>query len=295
MKHPNNYKLFFACIIVLCSFSAIAQEEKPKPKLLLEIGYHLSNNKIPFVSVYTKSKNERKFLPVPNISVKIYLTQEGDANLLGTVKTNNEGRAIVSFPPSVQALWDTATLFTIVGTTDASKDYRSISSETSATKAKINIDTVLVDGARNILVTVTKKQGKDWVPAKDIETKITVKRSIGNLSVSDAETYTTDSAGQATVEFKRIGIPGDEKGNITLVARTEDNEFVGNLSIEKTVPWGSNFVNQGIDFNRRTLFATRDKAPWWLLFLAGSIFIGVWSVIIYLVRQIIKMRNLGNT
>jgi len=293
MKQPNNYKLFFACIIGLCSFSAIAQEEKPKPKLLLELGYHLSNNKIPFVSVYTKSKNERKFIPVPNIAVKIYLTQEADANLLGTVKTNNEGRGIVSFPPSVQALWDTATQFTIVGTTEANKDYRSTSSETSATKAKINLDTVMVDGARNILVTVTKKQGMNWVPAKDIETKITVKRSIGNLSVSDAETYTTDSAGQATVEFKRIGIPGDEKGNITLVARTEDNEFVGNLSIEKTVPWGSNFVNQGIDFNRRTLFATRNKAPWWLLFLAGSIFIGVWSVIVYLVSQIIKMRKLG--
>ena len=293
MKQLNNYKLFFAFIIGLCSFSAIAQEAKPK--LLLEIGYHLSNNKIPFVSVYTKSKNERKFLPVPNITVKIYLTQEADANLLGTVITNNEGRGIVSFPPSVQALWDTATQFTLVGSTEANKNYRSISSETSATKAKINIDTVLIDGARNILVTVTKKQGKDWVPAKDIETKITVKRSIGNLSVSDAETVTTDSAGQATVEFKRMGIPGDEKGNITLVARTEDNEFVGNITIEKTVPWGSNFINQGIDFNRRTLFATRDKAPWWLLFLAGSIFIGVWSVIIYLARQIIKLRKLGNT
>jgi len=292
MKQPNNYKLFFACLILLCSFSAKAQEAKPK--LLLELGYHLSNNKIPFVSVYTKSKNERKFIPVANISVKVYLTQEADANLLGAVKTNNEGRGIVTFPPSVQALWDTATQFTIVGITDASKDYRSISIETSAVKAKINIDTVLVDGARNILVTVTKKQGKDWVPAKDIETKITVKRSIGNLSVSDAETYTTDSAGQATVEFKRIGIPGDEKGNITLVAKIEDNEFVGNLSIEKTVPWGSNFINQGIDFNRRTLFATRDKAPWWLLFLAGSIFIGVWTVIIYLVGQIIKIRKLDN-
>ncbi|MEK7199532.1 MAG: hypothetical protein AAB212_06395 [Bacteroidota bacterium] len=46
-------------------------------------------------------------------------------------------------------------------------------------------------------------------------------------------------------------------------------------------------------FDERTLFATRDKAPLWLLFLAGSIVVSVWSVIIYLVRQIIKIRKIG--
>lgn len=291
MKLLNKNKLFVAFILALFAYPAIAQDAKPK--LLLEVGYHLSNNKIPFVSVFTKSKIEKKFIAVPNIAVKVYLSEETDANLLGTVKTNNDGKAIVTFPVSVQALWDTATHFTLIASTVADAQYKATSSEASATKAKITIDTVLTDGVRNVVVTVKTKLGKEWVAAKDVETKITIKRSVGNLSVGDAETYTTDSSGQAIAEFKKIGIPGDKEGNLVIIAKTEDNEIYGNISIEQKLPWGTNFVNHSNNFEARTLYATRDKAPLWLLFLAGSIFIGVWSVIIYLVRQIIKIRKLG--
>ncbi|MER3499590.1 MAG: hypothetical protein C4308_13655 [Chitinophagaceae bacterium] len=44
--------------------------------------------------------------------------------------------------------------------------------------------------------------------------------------------------GIATGEFKRDGLPGDAKGMITLVARVEDNEELGNLITEMPVPWG---------------------------------------------------------
>jgi len=290
MKLLNNYKLFFVFITAFCCNSAFSQETKPK--LLVEVVYHLNNNTFPFVSVFTKSKIEKKFVPVPNISVKIFIAQEADANLLGTVQTNKDGKGMVSFPVSVKPLWDTASQFKLIATSVADKRYESVSSEISLTKAKIYIDTVWADGTRSITATVKAKNGNEWKPVKDVETKLIIKRSVGNLSAGDKETYTTDSSGQATAEFKKIDMPGDADGNMFIVAKTEDNELYGNIYIERQVKWGAPFINANV-FDRRTLFATRGKAPLWLLFLAGSIFITVWSVIIYLIRQIIKIRKAG--
>ncbi|MEK7199531.1 MAG: hypothetical protein AAB212_06390, partial [Bacteroidota bacterium] len=193
--------------------------------------YRLTNNIFPSVSVFTKVKINKKFVPVTAITVKVFLGQEADANLLGTVQTNKDGKVVVTFPVSVKPMWDSVSQFTLMATSEASKQYESAGGEASVTKAKITIDTVFTDGVRSIIATVKAKSGNDWIPAKDVETKIIVKRSIGNLSVGDAETYTTDSSGQATAEFKRIDIPGDADGNIVLVAKTEDNELYGNISI----------------------------------------------------------------
>ncbi len=278
-------------LMVSISFAAFAQDEKPT--LLMELGYHLSNNSISYVSVFTKSKIEKKFIPVAGINVKIYMGQEADANLIGTIKTNKDGKAVAFFPPTMKAKWDSADKIALVAASVEDKKFSTATSEASFTKAKITIDTSFTDGARYIVATVVAKNGAAWTPVKDVETKIIIKRSLGALNVGDAENYTTDSSGQASAEFKKIGIPGDLEGNITVIAKTEDNETYGSISIERKLKWGSNYKDNSNDFNRRTLFATRDKSPLWLLLLAGSIFIGVWSVIIYLITQIIKIRKLG--
>ena len=137
-------------------------------------------------------------------------------------------------------------------------------------------------------------QNGEWVPAKDVELKIAVKRALGNLPIGDEETYTTDSTGSVTAEFERDSLLGDSKGNFILIARTEDNENFGNLFAEKIVNWGRPPVIDD-SFNHRSLWATSTKTPIWLLVLAYSIIAGVWGTIIYLIFQMIRIRRLGKT
>ena len=88
-------------------------------------------------------------------------------------------------------------------------------------------------------------------------------------------------------------MPGDEKGNILLAAKVEENDIYGNLLLEKTVPWGVAFKPDNNFFNQRTLWTTRNRTPIWLLFLAYSIVIGVWGTILYLVREMFKIKKLS--
>jgi hypothetical protein len=125
-----------------------------------------------------------------------------------------------------------------------------------------------------------------------VELKIAVKRLGADLPVNETPTFTTDSTGQASADFKRDSIPGDAAGIITLVAKIEDNDQHGNISAEKAVPWGAKFVAVN-NFDRRTLYATRDKAPIWLVLMATSIIIVVWGILISLIMNIVKIKKLG--
>jgi hypothetical protein len=136
-------------------------------------------------------------------------------------------------------------------------------------------------------------ENNDWVPAKDVEMKIGVGRQGGVLSAGDEATYTTDSTGSIEVEFKKANLPGDVKGNFVVMAKVEDNEQYGNLVVEKTVPWGTQLKPDTGFFDQRTLWSTRFRTPFWLLFLVYAIVIGVWGTIIYLVWQIVKINKLG--
>lgn len=291
MKLLNHCKLFFVFLFALGTLVSTAQDSKPA--LLLDLVYHQKDNIYPFVTVFAKSKVDRKFLPVANIPVAIYLGQAADEGLIGKVLTDKDGKGIVTFPVTLQKVWDSVSSFHLIATTSTTKQYESVTTESDITKSKISFDTTWADGVRSVVVNIKAKKGKDWVSAGAVETKVIIKRSVGNLSVGDDENYTTDSSGTVTAEFKKTTIPGDVKGNLTIVAKTDENEKYGSISIEKTLPWGLPIVSNDDQFNRRTLFATRDKAPIWLILLAGSIFVSVWSVLVYLVFQIVKIRKAG--
>jgi hypothetical protein len=211
---------------------------------------------------------------------------------LQSFHSTTTGEQRIYIPASFKAAWDAASSFTFIAVSAANKEFDETKGEAKVSKAKIEIDTSRTDETKNVTVSVKELQNGEWLPAKGVELKIAIKGSLGNLPIGDEETYTTDSTGSVTAEFKRDSLLGDVKGNFILLARTEDNESYGNLFAEKKVNWGvAPIMNDS--FNQRSLWATRSKTPIWLLGLAGAIIAGVWGTIIYLILQMIRIRKMG--
>ncbi|HEU5165700.1 MAG TPA: hypothetical protein VFU29_09195 [Chitinophagaceae bacterium] len=263
-----------------------------KKELQLNVTYYLPQNNVPYLLVTTKTKVERKFVGVKDLKVNVYLNSTSDSNLIQSFQSNATGEERIYIPPSFKGVWDASPSFRFIAVAAANQEFDETKSEVQVNKAKIQIDTSRTDETKNVTVYVKVLQNGEWIPAKNVELKIAVKRSIGNLPIGDEETYTTDSTGSVTAEFKRDSLLGDSKGNFILVARTEDNETLGNIFAEKNVTWG---IAPTIDnsFYNRSLWATSSKTPVWLLFMAYSIVIGVWGTIIYLVSQLFKIKKLG--
>jgi len=289
MKLLNKKIITLLSIVFLLSgYDALSQDAQ-KSDLNISLSYFLSNNKIPYVLVKVKTKVDGKFQMVSGINLNLFLDKDSAGTLIAKVVTNEKGEATAVIPPSLKNQWGTTINHTFLATFEGNKKYEASKADVTVIKAKILIDTT---SDRKITATFLEMKDTAWTPVKGAELKIAVKRFDADLPVNETATFTTDSLGQASADFKRDSIPGDLKGNIILVAKVKDNDQYGNLSIEQTVPWGSKFVGEN-DFYKRTLFATRDKAPVWLLLMAYSIVIVVWGILFSLVDTIFKIKKIG--
>ena len=267
-------------------------QDSVKSPLVVTLSYFSINNEIPFLSVNAKTKTSGKFRPVKGTEIKLYLNKDSagkGAGLIGKVITNEKGIAKTYIPPSLQQIWKSSATHIFIAVTDKTKQFGEANTEISILKARITIDTA---EDKNIVATFSEYKGDSWVPVKGVDIKIGIKRLGGDLSIGDEQSYTTDSLGRVKGEFKKTGIPGDEAGNIVLVAKVEDNDQYGNLRIEKSEPWGIKFVANK-DFFQRALWASRFHSPVWLVFIAYTVVIAVWGTIIYLVFLLINIRKLG--
>jgi hypothetical protein len=295
MKSKNKNKIIVLALALLAAapFRVFAQDSA-KNDLVMNLGYFMKNNKVVYLMVNTKTKIDKKFQPVEGMVVNLYLDNDSASNLIGKITTNEKGLAKAIIPPNLKTAWDGSSAHTFLGVSASTKQFDETTAEAAITKTKITIDTLAGAEARTVTASVFALAGGEWVPAADVEMKIGIVRSGGSiLSAGDDPTYTTDSTGTITAEFKRDMLPGDKSGNIVLIAKVEDNDQYGNLLSEKTVPWGVALKPGKNFFDQRTLWTTRYRTPLWLLFMAYSIIIGVWGTIIYLVLQIVKIKKLG--
>jgi len=288
----SKYFGMLALMLVLFGSTVVFAQGADKSNITIDIAYYVLNNRVPYLVITTKTKVEKKFIPVENMSVKVFMDKDSSGNMLGSigeVKTNYKGKAVVMLPPSMKSNWDALERHSFFATSAETKKYGSADGELTISKARISIDTA---DDRNIKVIVTQLKNKEWIPVKGVEVKIGIKRFDSYLPVGDEPTYTTDSLGVATAEFKKNKMPGDKTGNIILVARIEENDQFGNITAEKQAPWGANYVYT-TTYGERTLWSTRLRTPFWLLVLAYSIFLSVWGTLIYLIVLLLKIRKLG--
>jgi hypothetical protein len=290
----KKIKYFLAPIFLF--LIGIRTEAQAKPNgdsaaksLLLSVVYVNSNNQLQYLKATAKTKISGKFTLVPGIVVTGYIKEDSPQNLLGKSTTNEKGEAIIYLTPAVKDIWMSSPQQHFIVASDAGMGFSAATGEVDMTKAKLQIDTT---EGRSVVVRLLQLVKGNWVAAKEVDVKLAIRRMGGDLNVADAPTYTTDSAGSFSVDFKRDDLPGDEHGNISLVASVDDNDTYGTLSAEKIVPWGV-YQPWVSNFDKRSLYARRGRAPIWLDFMAYSIIAVVWGSLIFLLYQLVRIRKLG--
>jgi hypothetical protein len=280
----------FICLSLITNLFA---QESEKPELIVRLGYYTTNNSLQYLKVQTQIKADNKLQVVKDVVVQLYLDSLSPEYLVTKVRTNDKGLAEFSIPVKLKNQWAATADHKFIAVTEATRKEDETITELEISKAKIVIDTLNEEGERSVSAHVFSYTNGEWIAASDVEVKIGVRRLGGYLKIGEEETFSTDSLGRVTAEFSLDSLPADDaKNNITLVARVEDNDRFGNLSIEKTVPWGKYYQHEN-NFGQRSLWATRFRSPLWLLFISYFIIASVWSVIIYLVIQIVKIKKDG--
>lgn len=291
MKQSSFSFGLMTMMLCLITFQVQAQEKTEKGTINLGLTYHQLNTDLPLIKVSAKTKIERKFQPVEGIEINLFFMTETSHGFMARVETNSHGAASLTLPERFISQWDSLSSFKFIGTLTQSERFEDQSAELEISKAKIELTLEDVDSVRTIHAKVLAFQDTGWVAQPETEIKFVIKGMLSDLNATEEETFTTDENGEISSEFA-LTLPGDAQGNILIGAKIDDHETYGSLVTAKPAKWGLPLVPDN-NFSKRTLWATRDKTPLWLLIFPNLIIITVWGIIFYLFYQISRIAKIG--
>lgn len=278
----------FILFLLLSGFQGYSQEKRSAN---LYLSCFQKDEMLPVITVTVKTKRGRKFEPVEGVVVNLFIQEETSKGFLGRVKTNSMGVASLPLPEQRRTTWISSPTVTILATLTGSDKFEDASEEIEIQKARIELTLAEEDSLRTITAKVKALEDSAWIEVPDVDVKIMVMTTLAGFPAAEEEVYTTDESGEASTEYT-LKIPGDAQGVIHIGAKIEEHELYGSIMTTKRIAWGSP-TNYRSTFNERTLYATRDKTPLWLLIFPNLIIAAVWGMIFYLVLVIRKIRKLG--
>ncbi len=152
-------------------------------------------------------------------------------------------------------------------------------------QADIKLTFAQTDSTRTCKATVTSNN----ISVKEIEVHFYVQSMYALLPIGDA--VATDSAGEALAEFP-MDLPGDKNDNYVAVVKIEEDDTYGTVESKGNVKWGVSVKeNENEVWGSRSLSASREKAPMYLIVVSNLIIGVIWGTIFYVIFQIFRIKK----
>ena len=288
MKRVLQYPVLAWLLLGLTGILVTPAPAQVKISPRIDVSYYQADSALRYLLVKMRKKVDRRFEPIENAEVLVSLELPEGSVEAGKVITDAKGEGKIVLPNTLVAtmhgLEEYAFVAAFFGTDSLEETSESITVKPS--RLKIETD----DADRSIRISLQVKTDGNWEPFMGADLAVFVKRQFGRILVGE-EYYTTDEEGTVALTFE-TEIPGDANGMITVQGVIEDHDEFGNVLASTNPNWGVPLQITD-DFNKRTLWGTRDKTPWWLLVFPNAIIAGVWGVIVYLIVLLVRIKRLS--
>jgi len=202
---------------------------------------------------------------------------------LGFAITDNSGKAVFNVKgDSLKTNTDGKVQFKMVFA--GNKMMESAEEVVAFKRARLEIIPVKEDSLLTVQVKLVEVGTGAEIPIPEAAVGIFVKRLFLPLKVGEG---TTDENGEASVEFP-ANLPGDAKGNLTLIAKLDENETYGNLEASVVQQWGTSVSNK-IEDQPRALWSSNP--PMWMLITFIILMVAVWGHYIVISYELFRLRK----
>ncbi len=284
MKSLRTYSLIGLCasLLLAAALPAHAQDGE-KERLRLSATYIKMMDGPLYLDLAASARIDRTTVEVPGAELEVYYEVDGEEFPLGTVTTDGSGKARFTMEGLEQIRPDSTGLYTLSASFAGNDAYRRASRSLSFRNADIRAELVQQDSLAFVQATLFDAAADSAVA--DALIKVQVVRMFRPLRISE-EFLSTDDSGSIEVEVPP-GIPGPG-GNLELQVAVEDNDDYGTVIASLEAPVGT-AIQQDTTYFERTLWAPRDRTPLFIIFFTGLLILGSWGLIVYLVRNLIKI------
>jgi len=271
-------------LVSMASQTAWAQD-KMEPSIELTYFKNADQVKVANVSVSAMDSNG-KLISANNAHVSFYLVSDTSLLLVKEVFTNSQGKASVDLPEELPL--DDERYFGIVAQITDDEKFADAEEEIWYMEASLALKLQTEDSTKTAIAKLTEMDGEGQeIPLADIDVNFYVKRLFGVMPAAEEYTVTTDEEGVATFQYPN-DIPGDFEGNITVMARIDDNEDYGNIASQASEKWGVVLAPEKNPFPR-ALWA--PDAPPAMIITLSLIFGGIWFTFGFVAYQLKRINK----
>ena len=283
MKNNVTYRNTFGLLVMLILFGTQVGQAQKKERLRLSASYTKIMDGEVYLDFQSTARIERKTVSLPDIALEVFYEVDGEEFPLGTVTTDTGGKARYVFGSLDEIQSDSTGLYILGGKFNGNDAFRKASRRIEFRDGAVEASVKEIDSVAHISASFSDIQLDSAVA--DALIKVQVQRMFKPLIISE-EFLMTDETGSIQVSVPD-DIPGKD-GILTLEVVIEDNDNYGNIKKLIEAPIGTPIVVDNT-YHERTLWATRDKTPLFILFFTIGLIVGSWGAIIYLIVNLFKI------
>jgi hypothetical protein len=229
----------------------------------------------------TYSKN-RMELPLPGMEISFFNGTDKKELLIKAV-TDSKGIARFEVPSDIKLMTESDGAWAFSSEYAGNDTIEAGTSEIAIKDVRLEMILSLVDSVETITVNAFVKEKGIDKPVAGEAVKVYVPRMFSNLLISE---LTLDDAGTATLEFP-TDLPGDKDGNLTIIAKFEENGTFGNVEKRETLNWGL-LTDYSVPVTHRALWT--KTAPKWMIYTLSVLLAGVWGHYLFAIISLIRIR-----
>ena len=220
---------------------------------------------------------------LPGLKIEFTIGTDSAAKKLGEVVTDSRGIAMFNCKAD-QLVLDTGGRLNFKATF-AGKDSIEAAEEVVAVKrARLEISPEKNDSLFIVKLKLIDLSTGAETAVSETDLGVFVKRLFNPLKLGEGK---TDDAGEATIEIPK-DLPGDAKGNITLIGKLEENDVYGNLEASVVQKWGTP-VSDELKELPRALWSSHP--PIWMLITFIVLMTAVWGHYIVIIFELFRLRK----
>jgi len=230
-----------------------------------------------------KTKVNGTFYKLPLLKVTFIQVLDDAEKVLGFVITDQSGKAV--FNTRADSLkTDKEGKLHFKAVFAGNKQMDPADGEVTVKRARLEISPVKEDSLLTVKVKLLDLGTGKEVPVDKITFGVFVQRLFNPLKIGEG---TTDENGEATVEIP-ANLPGDAKGEITLLAKLDENELYGNLEAGAKANWGTP-VSDKLKELPRGLWGAHP--PLWMLITFIVLMVTVWGHYAVIIFELFRLRK----
>lgn len=229
-----------------------------------------------------KAKIKGTFINLRLLKITFLQVSDTTEKNLGFIITDERGRATLNVKNEALIMSKDGSL-NFKASFAGNKQMETADGEVTVKKAQLQITPVKEDSLLTVKVKFVAPGAADSA-GKDLTIGIFVKRSFNPLKIGEG---TTDENGEVTVEIP-ANLPGDDKGNITLIAKIDENENYGNLEASVVQQWGIPVSDKLVE-QPRALWSVHP--PIWMLVTFIALMVVVWGHFLVIVYELFRLRK----